>query len=98
MDSGAKPVNGLFDFDWVSNPKLVLNLLISMGVSGGIGATLVWFASDPGTPYLSKVVLAGGFGPALVAFREHISKIKDSHQTDKVKAGMLPDRRVRPHD
>lgn len=63
-----------FDFDWLSNWRIVVNVALSAIVAGGLGSLVVYFAAPPETHFLSRVVLAGGFVPVIAAVQQRLAK------------------------
>lgn len=90
------------NFDLFASPRILINLIANVLISGLVGSLLVYFASPDGAAFMSKPVLAGGFVPALSAFVAKMQKSPGEQMateiTKKVQSGELPDRRGAPRD
>jgi len=83
-----------FDFDWLSNPRLVLNLIISALVYGTLGSTIAWLAAPPEHAFISKAVIAGGFGSVIPALLERLRTPPQTlDKREKLASGELIGRR-----
>ena len=61
------------NFDFLTNDKAALNVILNAVVFGGLGMLAVWFTAPDGTPFLSKGILAGGFAPVIAAVKERLA-------------------------
>lgn len=75
-----------WEFDWISNPKVTLNLVINVLVGGLAGCALAYWAAPAGTVFLSKTVMSAGFAPAVIAFVAKMQKSpQEQHTEDRTK-------------
>lgn len=60
-----------FDFDWIRNWRLVLNVGISAAFFGFAGMFTAWLGAPADTAFLSKAVASGGLVPVIAAMVQH---------------------------
>ncbi len=88
-----------WDFDWLSNWRVTLNMLLNVLAGGLLGCVLAYWASPAGTAFTSKAVMAAGFAPALMAFAAKMQKSPSQQhaedQTKQIIDGTVPGRRLR---
>ncbi len=88
-----------WDFDWLSNWKVTLNIVLNVLLGGAAGCLLAYWVSPVGTAFFSKTIMAAGFAPAVIAFVAKMQKSPaeqhTAEQTKQIRNGEIPGRRAK---
>jgi hypothetical protein len=60
------------NFDFLTNVRATMNVILNAAVYTAIGMGIAWFAADEGTAFFSKSIMAAGILPVLAAVKERL--------------------------
>jgi len=88
------------DIDWIGDWRLVLNVLLSSILLGGLGVFLSMLATlPPGTKIWSLSILLPSIVATYAAFHQRLLKPPtDVHLANRIKNGQAPDRRKKDEE
>ena len=88
-----------WDFDWIANWRVTLNMLVNVALGAFAGAALAYYTIPGDLGFWSKPVMAAGGVPALTAVAAKMQRSPaEQHaarQTQQIQDGAIPGRRAK---
>ncbi len=87
-----------WDFDWLSNWRVTLNMLVNVALGALAGSALAYYTIPGDFGFWSKPVMAAGVVPAITAFvakmQKTPSELHTENQTTQIQKGEISGRRL----